>query len=254
MHSREAALRTLELGDNPTTTEIKSAYRRLSLKHHPDKNTGDPSATEAFQRITSAYEALSSKPGPPLPSMDVQFTTQPSSTPPLVVKVNITLDQAFNGALVPVTISRTVTRDNRPYPEEETMYVHIAKGADSGEVILHRGRGNVVDGCAPGDLKLLVIVAEHPCFQRRGLDLFYKKTISLKQALCGGSFNLVHISGKSYTVRNPRGTVITPAFDKSIPGLGMERAGHRGKLLVNFDITFPTILTDEQVDVLSQTL
>ena len=134
------------------------------------------------------------------------------------------------------------------------MYVHITKGADSGEVILHRGRGNVMDGCTPGDLKLLVIVAEHPHFQRRGLDLFYRKTITLKQALCGGTFNLMHLSGKSYTVRNPKGTVITPAFDKSIPGLGMERAGHLGKLLVNFDITFPTELTDEQVDRLSQTL
>ena len=142
----------------------------------------------------------------------------------------------------------------KPYPDNETMYVHIAKGADSGEVILHRGRGNIVNGRAPGDLRLLVIVGEHAHFKRRGLDLFYKKTISLKQALCGGTFSITHLSGKSYTVRNPRGTVITPAFDKSIPGLGMERAGHLGKLLVNFDITFPTTLTEKQIDMLSQTL
>ena len=91
MCRREEALRILELPDNPTTTEIKYAYRRLSLRHHPDKNTGDPAATKAFQRITSAYDALTNS-SPPPPTMDVQSNT---STAPLEVKVHITLEQAF---------------------------------------------------------------------------------------------------------------------------------------------------------------
>ncbi|CAK0860191.1 unnamed protein product, partial [Prorocentrum cordatum] len=39
--------------------DIKKAYRKLSLKHHPDKNQGDPDAKEKFQRIAEAFAVLS---------------------------------------------------------------------------------------------------------------------------------------------------------------------------------------------------
>ena len=41
-------------GADVSDSEIKAAYRRLSLKHHPDKG-GDPSM---FKQITQAYEVL----------------------------------------------------------------------------------------------------------------------------------------------------------------------------------------------------
>lgn len=39
--------------------DIKKAYRKRSLKHHPDKNPGDPNAKEKFQRIAEAMSILS---------------------------------------------------------------------------------------------------------------------------------------------------------------------------------------------------
>jgi molecular chaperone DnaJ len=39
--------------------EIKKAYRKLAVKFHPDKNSGDKSAEEKFKEIGEAYEALS---------------------------------------------------------------------------------------------------------------------------------------------------------------------------------------------------
>ena len=42
-----------------TPDEIKQAFRKLALKHHPDRNPGDATAEERFKRIGEAYNVLS---------------------------------------------------------------------------------------------------------------------------------------------------------------------------------------------------
>ncbi len=39
--------------------EVRSAYRKLARKHHPDVNPGDPKAEETFKQISGAYDVLS---------------------------------------------------------------------------------------------------------------------------------------------------------------------------------------------------
>lgn len=48
----------LGLRVDASSSEIKQAYRTISLKHHPDKNPDDPKAAEKFIRYQSAYEVL----------------------------------------------------------------------------------------------------------------------------------------------------------------------------------------------------
>jgi molecular chaperone DnaJ len=49
----------LEVNRNASESEIKKAYRRLAVKHHPDKNAGDKASEDKFKEVSEAYEILS---------------------------------------------------------------------------------------------------------------------------------------------------------------------------------------------------
>src|SRR5260370_25189000 len=49
----------LGVGKGVGAAELKSAYRKLAIKYHPDRNPGDAAAEESFKEATEAYEVLS---------------------------------------------------------------------------------------------------------------------------------------------------------------------------------------------------
>src|ERR671937_3054866 len=49
----------LGLSRGANEAEIKSAYRKLAVKYHPDKNPGDKEAEEKFKEAAEAYSVLS---------------------------------------------------------------------------------------------------------------------------------------------------------------------------------------------------
>jgi molecular chaperone DnaJ len=49
----------LGVGRDASAGEIKSAYRQLAIKHHPDRNPDDPDAEEKFKEASEAYAVLS---------------------------------------------------------------------------------------------------------------------------------------------------------------------------------------------------
>ncbi len=48
----------LGLSKSASDSEIKSSYRKLAMKYHPDKNPGDKKAEDNFREITESYEIL----------------------------------------------------------------------------------------------------------------------------------------------------------------------------------------------------
>ena len=49
----------LGVNKNSTPDQIKSAYRKQAVKHHPDKNKGDKAAEDKFKEASEAYHVLS---------------------------------------------------------------------------------------------------------------------------------------------------------------------------------------------------
>ena len=112
--------------------------------------------------------------------------------------------------------------------------------------------GNSINNTLKGDVKLCISISNNTEFTRHGLDLLYKKKISLKEALCGFEFELPHISKKMLNFKNKLNhAIVHPGYRKTIPDYGMKRETHVGNLIIEFDIVFPEQLTIETVNAIS---
>ncbi|MCL2887773.1 MAG: molecular chaperone DnaJ [Elusimicrobia bacterium] len=59
MPEKEDYYKTLEVAKNASGAEIKSSYRRLAMKYHPDRNPGNKESEEKFKSVNEAFSVLS---------------------------------------------------------------------------------------------------------------------------------------------------------------------------------------------------
>jgi len=185
-------------------------------------------------------------------AMNLQARLQ--KPPPIIKNVSINIDQIMGDSTIPVEIERWILENGTKMFEKETIYVEIPKGIDDNEIIILRDKGNIKSENCKGDLKLFIQVVNLTAFKRSGLDLIMEKTISLKDSLCGFSFDIKYINGKSYTINNSSGNIIPANYNKMIPNMGLERNNHKGNLIIVFNVEFPEKLTPEQIAGLTKLL
>ena len=321
---------TLGISEGASESEIKQAFRKLSLKYHPDKNQGSNDTIGLFHKINEAYEVLGDPSkrkeydmmrknpfasmmggmggqgmppgfashhesfdnideiinkffggpmgmgmgmgmggfpgamhmnmGQGMPNIQIFRNGVPVNVnrfqkpTPITKNITINMNQVLTGDNIPVDIERWITENDTKVFEKETIYVTIEKGIDSGEIIVLENKGNIVNDQCKGDVKIYVNVENTTQFQRYGVDLLLEKPISLKEALCGFSFEIKYINDKNYTINNTQGNIITPNYKKTIPGMGLERNGKRGNLVIHFIIDFPTSLSVDKINSLRDIL
>ena len=328
----ESFYKTLGVDEKASRDEIKRAFRTLSMKHHPDKNHGDPDSVAKFQKISEAYETLGNDekreeydmmnknpffkmaaggggsngmdvnmdelfgslfgnmgffpgqgqpfgpgqhgssmsgfpgmpggarfhffhgPGPGVGGGPMGFQQAIQKPSPIVKTITINIENVLTGAKIPLDIERWIIENGSKMFETETVYVDIPQGIDENEIIIIRDKGNIINDNFKGDIKIFVKITNNTEFKRSGLDLILEKEISLKESLCGFSFELKYINGNSYTLNNNSGNIIEPEYKKIIPGMGLKREGHVGNLVIHFHVKFPEKLTEEQIIELKQIL
>ena len=296
----------LDIPKTATDTEIKKAYRSLSLKYHPDRNPSED-ATKIFQSINEAYETLIDPvkrnqydmggtgfpfsmeqgnmgdemsdinnifnmmfsnmgaqgfagpnirvfhgPGGGLhhmggmPPFGNVFSNMQKPVP-IIKNIRITIEQAYLGCSLPIEVERWVLQNDVKHVELETIYIPIHKGIDDNEFIILREKGNIINERLKGDIKITVQIENTSGFKRHGLDLIYTKTLTLKEALCGFTMEIIHLSGKKLNLSNiTNRSVISPHSKKVLNEFGMIRDNLCGNLIIEFSIQFPEKISDEQ--------
>jgi molecular chaperone DnaJ len=95
---RSEALSALGLKDRASPDEIKSAFRSLSMRHHPDRNPGDPDAAARFGRVREAYETLlGSRRADPEVAAAPTSASRPLNGRDISLAVEVSLEDAFHG-------------------------------------------------------------------------------------------------------------------------------------------------------------
>lgn len=126
--------------------------------------------------------------------------------------------------------------------------VNIPAGIESGKKIRLKGLGNPGSkGGPPGDLYLRIEVKDHPFFWRKGLNIYCRVPLTLKQAAEGAKIRVRAMSGKKIEMTIPPDTA--PGSKFKLAGLGLVINRRKGDQIVEIDVKIPKKMTAEEKEL-----
>jgi len=267
---------TLGVSKNASEKDLKTAFRKLAAKHHPDAG-GD---AEKFKEINEAYNTLKdpqkrqmydqygtadpqqmgSNPfgdgnfsftGSPEDLQDIfgtffgQGFGQPRRRQNRSISINYTIEfkDVFNG--VGNTISYKL-----PSGKQEVIDVRIPAGVKNGDSVRVQGYGDdSIKGMPRGDLIIKVRVRGLANWRREGDDVYTMKELNIFDLLLGTKIPLDTPDNKHITINIPAGT--NPGTTLSVTGYGTPNVNtsRRGNLYVTVKGITPKLEQNELEEI-----
>jgi len=246
------------LGVNKSASpeEMKQAYKKLAMQHHPDRG-GDQ---KTFQEINEAYDTLKDPAkrqeydAPKQNHRQRQYNSQNMNdifeamfrqkkqrNMDVKLGVNLTLEDVYTGKDL---IASYNLRNGQPIDAS----IRIHPGVEHGEVIRYRGLGdNSYTNIARGDLLIQIRVIPHKRFDRDGAHLYTNVNISVFDLILGTTILVDGLQNNPIKVKVPPGTAATTVLSVAGHGLSSVKRGKPGNLYIRIKgqvpkITNPTII------------
>ena len=220
---------TLGLDRLCTTAQIRTAYRLLAKRHHPDLHPDSPEAVSRSQELNAAHETLSDPARRRAYDRELAAQEEPAR-PPRAAKTErhiaqdayLRIEDFIRGATLDVRV-KDPANPHGPETYELTIPPGTAPGA---RFRLPRG-----EPFAGGFVLVRVKALPGFRFKVRGADLRCDLRISAQRAAQGGSEMLAGATGAPLRVQIPAG--IARGEILRVPGEGVPKPrGGRGDLLV----------------------
>lgn len=266
------------LGVAPTASldEIKTAYRRLARKLHPDLNPGDKSGEERFKDVGNAYRLLSDpdqrarfdagqidadgaeRPQPRYyrdyadaePSgqyaNDAGFADFADGDDPFAELLRRQAHARANRRgqdlhyRLQIAFAESIDAGTKrlTMPDGSTIDVTLPAGVADGQILRLKGKGAAGAGQGgPGDALVEIEVAADPRFSRDGDDLTLELPVSLTEAVLGDRIRVATPTGEA-TMTIPPGS--NSGTTLRLKGMGApRRGGGRGDQYVRLTIVLP---------------
>ena len=247
---------TLGVPKNATQEEIKKAYRKLAMEHHPDRG-GD---NAKFASINAAYDVLGDvekrkeydNPQPQYQNPFQDFgdifgfnRRQPPKNRPVHIRVDMTLEDVFHGKEVIGTIKQVNGK-------EQTIKLNIPRGVKAGDAIRYPNLGdNTIAHLPRGDVIVQVIELRHPRYERQDNNLVLDYTVSVFDALVGRRVQVPTIDGTTLEVGIPAGIQADQLLNCKGYGLPDSRTQQRGNMYIRVKFRMPR-LTDSDKQIIEE--